>query len=89
MSNKICKKCGESKAVENFGKQAKSKDGLKNYCKECIAEINKERYIKNKDKYIAKVREWQKNNKKKVNLYKKRYARRKREEDQKNDIRNS
>ena len=81
MANKICKKCGNSKSLEDFGKQAKSKDGLKNYCKTCIADINRARYEKNKDHHISKVRAWQKKNKKKVNLYKKRYARRKREEE--------
>ena len=41
MDTKYCPKCGDEKAINDFGKQAKSRDGLYPYCKECKKEENK------------------------------------------------
>lgn len=41
MDTKYCPRCGEEKAINDFGKQAKSRDGLYPYCKECKKEENK------------------------------------------------
>ena len=42
MKTKECKKCGVSKELSDFYKRAKSKDGLRYYCKECeISDVTK------------------------------------------------
>lgn len=41
---KICCRCKSSKSVDEFGKYAKSKDGLFPQCKECKREYDKEYY---------------------------------------------
>ena len=42
MKTKECKKCGISKGTSDFYKRAKSKDGLRCYCKECeISDVAK------------------------------------------------
>jgi hypothetical protein len=43
MSEKICKHCNETKQTENFGKDAKAKDGLKSWCRQCFTNYQKER----------------------------------------------
>ena len=80
MNTKECRKCEQVKSVDDFGKQAKAKDGLKNYCKECIAEMNKVRYSQNKEKHLSQVKAWQSENKEKVTEYKRRYQKKKRDE---------
>lgn len=52
---KVCKKCEVEKPIDNFNKQSKSKDGYKNYCKECFKLINNTIYIKNKKRIIKNV----------------------------------
>lgn len=41
---KTCTKCLESKELKFFSKRAKSSDGLANWCKECFATYERERY---------------------------------------------
>ena len=43
--NKKCKKCGEFKSIESFGRQSQSKDGRRTQCKQCLAQKRKERRI--------------------------------------------
>ena len=35
--NKVCRRCGETKGVDHFTKDAKRKDGLQSWCRECKA----------------------------------------------------
>jgi len=51
---KTCTKCQTPKPIDDFGRQTKSKDGRKNYCKVCFGELNKSRYEKKK-KHIIKA----------------------------------
>ena len=69
---KYCTKCKKEKPLDtdHFRKQSKTKDGFKYVCIECDDQAQKTRYAKIKDKYISKVREWQKNNPEKVSKYK-------------------
>jgi hypothetical protein len=76
---KMCRKCGVIKSFAQFGRQAKSKDGTKNYCKECISDINRERYASNREKHKTQVKDWQKENPDKVREYKRKYASKKKE----------
>lgn len=40
---KVCKKCGQELPISFFWKNAKSKDGLQNWCKNCQTEYEKQR----------------------------------------------
>lgn len=41
LSLKTCKKCGESKLIEDFYKNRREVDGLSTYCKDCIKSYSK------------------------------------------------
>lgn len=47
--SKKCVKCGETKPRTDFHKHNKSKDGLKTYCKACVAESSRVRWIRKKE----------------------------------------
>lgn len=36
METKICGKCGNELSIDNFHKNKSTKDGLHNYCKDCM-----------------------------------------------------
>jgi len=74
---KTCSKCRAKKVFTDFRKRKDSKDGFRNECKECLAIINKEwklnnkekvledrkkDYAKNKERYKCKAKEWNKEN---------------------------
>jgi hypothetical protein len=42
METKICKKCGRELPLENFSKNAKTKDGLQNHCRACASEYSRQ-----------------------------------------------
>lgn len=72
---KLCVVCRTDKGLSEYRKQAKSKDGHKNICKECQDADAKRRYAENKEHYIAKVKEWQAANPEKVMQYKRKHKR--------------
>ena len=78
MTTKRCTRCDTDKPLTQFGRYEKSKDGMKNYCKECVSEVNAGRYAANRERHKARVREWQEANPDKVLEYKREYTRRKR-----------
>ena len=53
MKTKKCTKCGEEKALSEYGKHKDGKHGLRAYCKQCRSEIAKEER-KNNQKIIYK-----------------------------------
>lgn len=64
MENKVCTKCGEEKALCDFNKSSKSKDGYKSQCKLCVS-ISGKAYRENpivKENNKRKQAEWVKNN---------------------------
>ena len=73
---KKCRKCQVEKPISNYNKRKDQKDGYSLYCKICSKQQTKSSYLKNKDKYSAKHKEWKKNNsdKFKSNQYNWRYA---------------
>jgi hypothetical protein len=82
---KKCRKCGELKTTDNFGRSKKNKDGLKSYCKACKnkeskkhRENNPEYYQKyregNKEKATEYGKEYRENNKTKLAQKAKKYA---------------
>lgn len=46
---KVCKKCHKSKSYELYHKNFRLKDGFQPICKECLSEIAKYNYLKNKE----------------------------------------
>ena len=56
--DKRCSRCGQTKPLFEFGKDANKKDGLKSWCKIC----DKEYYKKNRDKIIEKFKQRFENN---------------------------
>jgi len=55
---KRCSKCRIKKDFSDFGKNKKSKDGLKSACKECLRIDWKEYYNKNKEKVLKKNKKY-------------------------------
>src|SRR5210317_1816401 len=47
-SMKGCKRCGQEKAFEDFGKHSGTKDGLNTVCLECSREYQRDRYKRKK-----------------------------------------
>ena len=78
MQQKACRKCGDTKDLDQFGRQTSTKDGYKYFCKSCIAASNKRRYQKDPERHKTLVKNWQKKNKSKVKAYKKSYLDKKR-----------
>jgi hypothetical protein len=65
MGVKKCSKCGQIKDICLFSKNNKTKDKLHCSCKDC----DKEKYLKNRDENILKMREYKKNNPQKIKEY--------------------
>ena len=78
---KTCSKCGETKALEEFHRNAERLDGRVPHCKPCVSEYGRRRakenadklkaarrrsYEKNREEILAKRREYVKENKEKV-----------------------
>lgn len=59
---KKCSKCEKHKRLEEFNKVSKNKDGLNGKCKACIAEYDRNYYIKNKEKVSERQKEYYKLN---------------------------
>lgn len=64
---KTCSKCGERKPLNHFYRQEGMRDGYRNNCKSCHAASHRNWYLKNRDKEIQRVRQWQQANPEKVN----------------------
>ncbi len=67
IKEKRCNKCKEIKLINNFTNFAASLDGYSFYCKECIKNHNRRKYLENPDLYKKRSMDWQKNNKNKYN----------------------
>ena len=64
---KRCKRCGETKPLEQFYKNKTGKDGLRPECKACSGAQKKAWYRKNREAVIAKVIAWQRANQDRYN----------------------
>ena len=60
---KICTKCALNKELSEFGKDSKSKDGLKYACRKCTNAYLKALRSANLEKFKEKQRIWYQNNK--------------------------
>jgi hypothetical protein len=83
---KRCIKCKEDKPITSFSNDKSRKDGLTNYCKICKSDLDKDwmknnpeinkisrkkSYVKNRDKILNKVKNYNQNNKEKRKEYNK------------------
>jgi hypothetical protein len=55
---KACPKCGEEKALENFGKDRKTKDGLRVHCKPCNKAYANRWQRANRDRAVLSSKKW-------------------------------
>lgn len=53
MQIKVCKKCGEPKALTEFNRDARRRDGHHPYCKACKSAEWRDRYERGKDRILA------------------------------------
>ena len=63
---KICIKCNENKNIDLFVKRSSLKSGYDSICKKCKADIKKEDYKNNPQKYINSSSEFYYNNKEEI-----------------------
>jgi len=64
--NKICKKCGVEKLLDQFSKDRSTRDGLRGYCKDCGRQYWKAHSRENRDKLNAAERNRRAENPKKI-----------------------
>lgn len=62
MQEKSCRKCGEAKPLDQFHKATGARDGHRGECKDCFRLISQERYRKDPEGAIARVRKWREEN---------------------------
>lgn len=60
---KRCSKCGETKAVSEFNKNRRAKDGLYHWCQECARAGANAGYHRNRDRYLAQMKVYREANK--------------------------
>ncbi len=53
---KECPKCKQTKSLEEFGNNKRTKDGKQRYCKICQAEFDHNHYLKDVDKHKTRRR---------------------------------
>jgi len=70
---KTCTKCNIEKPYSDFYKNKNRGDGHNNECKKCKREMDRNYYLKNKDKIKERSKEWAINNKDKQKEYYKDY----------------
>lgn len=73
MESKICTKCNTNKLFSEFNKDKNTKNGLTYYCKECLNNIKKEYYLKNKEKEKERYRLYREANPDKIKETKDKY----------------
>src|SRR5262249_28416565 len=56
---KTCKRCGQAKELDQFYANPSGRDGKRPECKQCTATRRREWYEANREREIARVREWQ------------------------------
>jgi hypothetical protein len=66
MKTKKCSKCKEVKCIKNFSADKKSKDGLRYWCRVCMAKNNKEWRSKNPDRERENRIKWVEANPEKI-----------------------
>jgi hypothetical protein len=70
---KRCSRCKQEKSYDLFNKLWCSKDGYDYYCRECTREKQKESHLRNYEKSKKRSNDWKKENRDKVNEYRRAY----------------
>jgi hypothetical protein len=60
MKTKFCRKCGSFKSLFEFHKNSCRKDGLADWCKDCMLNHKKSWYLKNKNNILARQSDYSK-----------------------------
>ena len=76
---KSCRICGVAKPLNEFHKDKGMRDGRRSECKPCYARIQKERYEKNPEAHIARVKKWQTENRERHLAWQRKYREKNRE----------
>lgn len=63
---KACTKCETSKALEDFHRSSRNKDGRVEKCKDCVKRHNAARYENDRDRLLKMAGDWRKSNKDRV-----------------------
>ncbi len=63
---KICRKCGESKPLDEFYRMAGMRDGHRNECKRCSLNANAARHRANPEPARERTRQWARDNPERV-----------------------
>ena len=76
-SSKVCGKCKQEKPRSEFHK-GRGKDGLRSWCKACVAEYNRQHYQDNIEHHREYQREWQATDRRRLrnqqNWFKRKYG---------------
>lgn len=70
---KQCCRCREVKALTEFGKYSRSKDGMRGYCKRCHVKESQARYNKTKDLISERAKKYRAQNQELIKARKKKY----------------
>ena len=73
MQTKTCNKCRECKSISEFNKKDSGKFGVRSECKKCQSENSSKRYLLNRERELARVKQYTIENKEKVSLQQKRH----------------
>ena len=73
MERKICTKCGRELPLECFDKNKSRKDGLQNWCKECISQCNKQYKATHKEELAERNKQYRAEHKEEKAAYMKQY----------------
>lgn len=70
MKTKVCRECGVEKEREaNFHRNSRYSDGFEGKCRPCRAAIAKQYRVRNYDKVLEQVRDYQRNNREYFRTY--------------------
>lgn len=69
MIEKLCRKCGETKSLNEFHRVAGMRDGHRNECRDCYRGLARARYQRDPAKAIAAAKRWQQENAERLNAY--------------------
>ena len=73
IQNKICSKCNEDKLTSEFSAFSRSNDGFGAWCKSCMKIAAQTHYQNNKDRYVNRAKQWQKDHVNELREYQKKY----------------
>jgi len=73
---KTCVKCNVLKPLSEFYVSRGMRDGRRNDCKACNLAEKHERYLRNRERDIARVKKWQQENRDRLNEYRRKHRQR-------------